>query len=908
MTFEETLNQALRLLQRRGRLSYRALRRQFNLDDSYLADLTFELVEILKVAVDQDQVMLVWNGGSVADGMEDEPLSSAQPESWSEDSNGSVSMTSDPERRQLTVMFCDLVESTRLAETLDPEDLRDVFLTYQKVCAKAIASAEGFIAQYLGDGVLIYFGYPQAHEDDARRAVSSGLKILEAIKRLNPQIQKDWGISLSIRIGIHTGLVIVGEMGVREAPSPMAIVGETPNIAARLQSIAQPNTLIVSAATHRLTAGFFEFSLLGRSVLKGISEKILTYQVLHESTARNRFEVSEKMGLTPLVNRRTEWEFLLHHWSEARAGRPHAVLLQGEAGIGKSRLVWEFKKHISQESDAWLTELTGSPDYRNSAYYPIIELLQKFTFQFTREDTPGDKLSKIESFLIQFTLNLEQDVPLFASLLSIPFESRYEPLNLSPERQKQKTIEALGNTLLFVSIQQPVLFIIEDLHWMDASTLEVITYILHHTHEHHLLTVLSFRPEFVSVWDTLPHVCTLDLKNLLMPEVRLIVEQTAHGQFLPQELISQIVQKTDGVPLFVEELTKTVIESRELQENKASYSVTGILPALSIPATLHDSLIARLDRLVAVKEIAQFCATVSREFDYELLKSISPWDALTLEAGLDQLVEAGLLYRTGLPPEMTYQFKHALIQDAAYQSLLKGRRQQYHQRIAEKLEVLYKKSAAYQPELLAQHYTEAGLFEKALCYWHKAGKRDLAQSANLEAIAHFSKGLEVLSKLPPSLERDQQELDLQLGLAPAFMAIKGWAAKEVELSSIRARNLSRALEDNQSLSASLWGLWTNYFLRGQMVPALETALSVFQLSQSVQESSLSSLGALAVGYTYHFRGEFSNAQNYAEQGLAHFNLETEKQIVQTFQISSTVVIQMFLYQINLRRWQIKHPE
>ena len=440
---------------------------------------------------------------------------------------------------------------------------------------------------------------------------------------------------------------------------------------------------------------------------------------------------------------------------------------------------------------------------------------------------------------------------------------------------------------------------------MDASTLDVITYLLNHNHDHHLLAILTFRPEFISPWDALPNVRPLDLKNLLTPEVQLIVEQTAHGQFLPKEVISQIVQKTDGIPLFVEELTKTVLESRELQENKTSYSLTGTLPTLSIPTTLHDSLIARLDRLVAVKEIAQFCATVSREFDYELIKSISPWDTLTLQSGLDQLVEVGLLYKSGVSPEVTYQFKHALIQDAAYQSLLKGRRQQYHRRIAEKLEKLFQKSTSTQPELLAQHFTEAGLFEKALGYWQKAGKRDLAQSANLEAIAHFSKGLEVLQKLPATLKRDQLELELQLGLAPAYMAIKGWGAVEVEQASIRARDLSESLKNTQSLSASLWGLWTNYFLRGQMNKALETGLEVYQLSLNSQQPMLNILGAHAVGYTHHFRGEFEDAQVYAEQGLAYFNLELEKQIVQTFQFSSTVCIRMFLAS---SLWMQGYPE
>ncbi|MGB8699518.1 MAG: adenylate/guanylate cyclase domain-containing protein [Thermosynechococcaceae cyanobacterium] len=863
MTFEEVLNQASQMLQRQGRVSFRALQRQFNLDDAYLKDLIFEMVEVRKVAVVQDQSMLVWSNPFLA---------------------------SDAERRQLTVMFCDLVDSTQLAESLDPEDLREVFLAYQKVCAKAIASSEGYIAQYLGDGVLIYFGYPQAHEDDARRAVSSGLRILEAIKRLNPQIEKDWGVTLSIRIGIHTGLVIAGEMGVREAPSPMAVVGETTNVAARLQSIADPNTLIISAATHRLIEGFFECSMIGRRPLKGISEPMLVYQVRHESTAKNRFEVAEKSGLTPFVNRKAERAFLLKNWEDARAGRSHAILLQGEAGMGKSRMVWELKKHIAQEPDAWLTELQGSPYYRNSAFYPVIELFQKFTFQFKREDTPVEKLAKIESFLIQYTLDLEQYVPLFASLLSIPFESKYDALNLPPERQKQKTIEALGTILLLLSLQQPVLFVIEDLHWMDASTLDVISYILNQAADHRLLTLLTFRPEFISPWDALPHVLSLDLKHLPDPETTAIVEQTAQGKSLPQEVVRQIVQKTDGIPLFVEELTKSVLESNLLQENETSYTLTGSLPILSIPATLHDSLIARLDRLAMVKEIAQFCATLSREFEYGLLVAISPWDAMTLQNGLSQLVEAGLLYQHGTVPNATYQFKHALIQDAAYQSLLRGRRQQYHQRIAEALEGLSARSATTQPELLAHHFTEAGLFDKAIYYWHKAGQRDLEQAANVEAITHLKKAIQLLTSQPDDAKRKALELTLQMLLGPAMMAIKGYSAPEVRDIYGRARELSGQVTDSPQLFPISWGLWAHYFVTGDLGSARAVGEQLVKVAHQSSDSKLVVPANHALGYVECYLGHYERTVALTEEAFTLFDIEQERCNILQFQFSSTLAL------------------
>jgi predicted ATPase/class 3 adenylate cyclase len=894
MNFEEVLNQTIEMLIRQRRVSYRAIKRQFGLDDAYLEDLKFEIIEVHKVAIDQDQMILVWTG-KPEDSQELTRRTDLRRKPYSKNKNSQfVRYSAEAERRQLTVMFCDLVDSTKLAETLDPEDLREVFRAYQKVCAKAIASAEGYIAQYLGDGVLIYFGYPQAHEDDARRAVSSGLRILETINRLNPRLEEDWGVRLSLRLGIHTGLVIVGEMGVREAPDPMAVVGETPNISARLQSVAEPNTLFISSATYRLVGGFFECASQGWMTLKGISDPMLVYQVLRESKATSRFDVAEASGLTPFVNRIQETELLQRSWEEAKAGNFKVVLLHGEAGMGKSRLLWELKKHIVKEPDVWIAEVKGSPYYQNSAFYPIVEFLQKFLFQFDQHDDSLKKLSKIESFLIQYTLELEEYVPLLAALLSVPFESRYSPLSLSAEKQKQKTIEVLAGILFLIAERQPVLLVLEDLHWMDASTLDAISFLVAEASTQRLMMLLTFRPEFVPPWDAFPNILSLSLRHLSHKETQAIVKDTANGKILPRDVINQIVQKTDGVPLFVEELTKTVLESNLLQEQGTYYELTGASPILAIPTTLHDSLIARLDRLAGVKEIAQLGATLSRKFDYSLIEAVSPWDKTTLQNGLGQLVEAGLLYQQGTLPLASYEFKHALIQDAAYQSLLKGRRQQYHRRIAQVLEGISSASIPTRSELLAHHYSEAGLFEEAIAYWQIAGQRDLEQAANQEAIAHFTRGLELLKKLPESSERDQQELEMQLGLAPAYMAIKGWAAKEVEQASIRARYLSIKLGNSQSLFASLWGLWANYFIRGQMEEALKTANETLQKALSINDPLMYIAGHHAVGYTRFYRGEYRLSRDLAQEGLSKFDLENERILTQTFQLSSTVCLQIIL--------------
>ncbi|ABW25876.1 adenylate/guanylate cyclase domain-containing protein [Acaryochloris marina] len=902
MSFEEILEQTIEILHRRGQVSYRAIKRQFDIDDQYLADLKYEIIDVLKIAVDRNQEILV------AQTIEAHQLSLQKNYSHKLKTNINTpsedGWSRETERRQLTVMFCDLVESSPLAERLDPEDLRDVFLAYQELCAEAIANAEGYIARYLGDGVLIYFGYPRAHEDDARRAVSSGLRILESLQKLNPKIMKKWGERLSVRIGIHTGLVVIGEMGVKDAPDPMAIVGATPNIAARLQSLAQPNTVVISAATQRLVQGFFECQKLEQQKLKGISDPIDIFQVLKESKAKSRFAVAEKSGLTPFVNRITETALLSERWQEAVTGHTHAVLLQGEAGMGKSRLVWEVKKNVAQAQDVWLTEIQGSPYYRNSAFYPITEFLKQTTFNFSQDDTSAEKLAKIEQFIGQCSLSQGEYAPLFASLLAVPFEEQYPPLNLTPERQKQKTIEAMTAVCLALAKQQPVLLVIEDLHWMDASTLDAITYFLEHIRDHRLLILLTCRPEFTSPWHTYPHLHALKLNSLGQKEIQVMVEETAQEKSLPQALVQQIVQKTDGIPLFVEELTKTVLEA-DVDESPVLNRFSDDNVSLAIPTTLHDSLIERLDRLSVVKEVAQLGSTLGREFDYELLEEVSQWNQATLRNGLNQLVESGLLYQEGSPPFAKYQFKHALIQDAAYQSLVKIRRQGYHQRIAYTLERRRDDQESIRPELLAYHFTEAGLLHAAIQYWLQAGQRDLGQAANSEAIAHLIRGLELLEGISEGTERDQLELQMQLGLAPAYMAIKGWASVEVEQTCLRAKILSSKTEDPQSQSKALWGLWTNYFLRGQMDEALEAAGEVWQKAQLADQSIMYEMACHAVGYTHFYRGEYVDARKVANEGLARFEFEAEQHLVFETQLSSAVCIHMFLAG---SLWMLGYPD
>jgi class 3 adenylate cyclase len=703
----------------------------------------------------------------------------------------------EAERRQLTVMFCDLVGSTPLAEKLDPEDLRQVILAYQQVCAEAIRRFDGYLARYVGDGLLVYFGYPQAHEDDAQRAVRAGLGIVAALPELNtrlrPLVGAQHAAPLQIRIGIHTGLVVVGDMGGGGYRDPLAIVGETPNIAARLQGLAEPDTVVISEATARLVQGLFECHDRGPQALQGVSTPVPVYRVLRESEAQSRFEASVRTGLTPLVGREEELGLLRRRWEQAKAGEGQAVLLSGEPGIGKSRLVQTLKEHAGAEG-ATRIEFRCSPYHQNSAFYPIIEHLQRF-LQFAPHDTPQAKLGKLQQALARYRFPQADTLSLLAALLSLPHPEGDPPLTLSPQKQKQRTQEALVAWITEEAERATVYCAWEDLHWADPSTLEVLTLFLDQVPTARVLAPLTFRPEFLPPWGNRSHLSQLTLSRLGRGQVEAMVERVTGGKALPAQVVQQIVTKTDGVPLFVEELTKTVVESGLLTAVDDHYELSGPLPPLAIPSTLHASLLARLDRLSTVREIAQLGATIGREFSYVLLQAVSPLDEATLQQGLKQLVEAELVYQRGLPPQASYLFKHALIQDAAYQALLKSTRQQYHRQIAQVLEGRFPETVETQPELVAHHYTEAGLIAQAIPYWQRAGEHASERPAYKEAISHLMKGLGLLDTLPDLPERVQQELTLQLALSSALIAVKGYTAPEVEKIVLRIQKLCQQLEE-----------------------------------------------------------------------------------------------------------------
>jgi class 3 adenylate cyclase/predicted ATPase len=895
MTFEDLLDQAIALLQRRGRVTYRTLKRQFELDDDVLEDLKEEIIYGQRLAVDEDGRVLVWTGDTSAS---EASAAASLPHDAPQATPVAAPRPADAERRQLTVLFCDLVDSTALASQLDPEELREVVRAYQAACAKVIARFEGHIAQYLGDGLLVYFGYPLAHEDDAQRAVRAGLGIVEALSQLNTRLAQEGlppaptqsrqrGVHLAVRLGVHTGLVVVGEVGSDTRQEQLAL-GETPNLAARLQGIAAPNTVVISAATLQLLGGFFACQSLGPQLLKGLAQPLEVYQVLYESMARSRLEAAGSTGLTPLVGREQEVGLLLERWAQVKDGLGQVVLLSGEAGIGKSRLVQVLKEHVAAEPQAWLTPCQCSPYYQHTALYPWIELLERVVLQFGRDEAPQQKLSKLEGLLVQHGLPLAETVPLFAMLLSLPLTADYAPLSLSPEQQKQKTLQGLLTILLRIAAQQPVLLVMEDLHWVDPSTLELLNLLVDQGPTVRILALLTFRPDFSPPWTGRSHCTQVTVHRLPRRQAVEIIRRVAHDKALPPMVVEQIVAKTDGVPLFVEELTKMVLESGLLQEGEDRYELTGPLPSLAIPATLHDSLMARLDRLATVKAMAQFGATLGREFSYELLQAVSPWDEGTLQRGLHQLVEAEFLYQRGVPPQATYLFKHALIQEAAYQSLLRSTRQQYHQHIAQVVEARFPEVCETQPELLAHHYTGAGVLAQAIPYWQRAGQRALERSANLEAVAHLTTGLKLLATLPDTPERAQQELDLQTILGPALINTKGQAAPEVLHAYARARQLCQQVGEGPEgpaptqsrqtpqLFQVLRGLWYFYLHRVELRTARELGEQLLTLAQHVGDPALLLEAHYALGNTLNYLGEFAATQAHFAQGIAIYDPEQHR--------------------------------
>jgi class 3 adenylate cyclase/predicted ATPase len=776
---------------------------------------------------------------------------------------------SEAERRQLTVLFCDLVGSTELSARLDPEDLGQVIGAYQDCCAAVVKRWGGHIARYLGDGVLAYFGYPVAHEDDAERAVHAGLELVAAVSRL----KTDDGASLAARVGIATGLVVVGDL-LGEATDRDAVVGETPNLAARLQALADPGTVVIAASTRRLLGGLFALTDLGPLRLKGFAEPLATFRVEGKGAAVGRFEALHGRHLIPLVGREEELHLLLARWRRAAEGEGQVVLLSGEPGIGKSRIVQALREQLAGQPYTPLSHYC-SPYHTASAMYPVIGLLERAA-GFTRDDPPEARLDKLEALLAQGTERLAETVPLIADVLGIAAGDSYPSPNLSPQRKAQRTLEVLVEQVEGLASRQPVLALYEDAHWIDPTTLAALGLLIERVQRLRVLVLITFRPEFVAPWSGHAHVTQLSLARLTRRHGATIVTRLAAGKALPEEILNEIVARTDGIPLFVEELTKAVLESGLLQEAGDHYEVAAPLPPLAIPSTLQDSLMARLDRLGPVKEVAQIGAVIGRDFDHQLLAAVSPSPEKRLKEALDRLVASELVFRRGAAPDATYTFKHVLVQETAYNSLLNSRRKELHARIAQALEEQFPEIAANRPEVLARHLTDAELTEQAARYWHRAGQQAAELFAHKEAIAHLRKGVEVLEKLPNSSARDQQELDLQIALGSPLIVTMGYAAPEVEQAYRRAQKLSRRIGDVSRLFTATWGLWILNLTRMQLKSARRLADELLSLARRQADPAYFLQARHAAWTTCFYLPELSACADQAEQGVVLYDRDQHR--------------------------------
>jgi len=909
------------LLQREGRLSYRSLMRICGLDESGLADLREDLL-FQRLARDEDGKGLVWVGSAPSPGLAAMAFDTATPPASvalplavdsipTELPQDGLTRAPEPsrrvleaERRQVTVLFCDLVASTELSQQLDPEDYRAVVRAYQAAAADAIQSYDGYIAQYLGDGLLVYFGWPQAHEDAVHRAVHASLALLDALSPLHDtHLVPHYGVRLAVRIGLHTGMAVIGEIGGGDRYEQLAM-GDTPNLAARIQGLATPNTVALSAVTARLVQSAFALEDLGTHALKGVAEPMQVFRVLRPIEAHHDKEEVPAMGIPTLVGRDEEIGLLRRRWEQAKEGLGQVVLVSGEAGIGKSALVRAVRHRIGREGVVRIT-YRCSPYHTHSAFYPII-IHQERLLQFERDDPPVTRLTKLERMLTTYTLPLEEVVPLFATLLSVPLpEGAYPPLPLTPQQQRQHTHDALLAWLWEEARRQPVLIVWDDLHWADPSTLENLGLLIDQIPTSPILAVLTFRPEFVPPWLPRSHMTSLTLNRLERPQIEALVRQRAGGKRLPREVVEHVVTKTDGVPLFVEELTKALLESGLLQEEVDHYALTGPLSAVTIPATRQDSLLARLDRLPTMREVAQIGTVLGREFAYEMLRALVAVEEHTLLEGLAQLVATELLYQRGRPPRATYIFKHALVQDAAYQSLLRRTRQQYHQQVAALLEARFPETVATAPEVVAHHYTEAGCAAQALPLWQQAGQRALQRSANLEAIEHLTKGLAVLATLPETTDCLQHELDLRVTLGPALIATKGYASPEVEHTFTRAWELCQRLGEPPQRFPVLYGLCAFYYVGGKHRQACDQAEQFLHLAQRQGETAPLVVAHRTLGVPLYCLGEVAQTREHFAQGVTLSDPQQDRTLAFRYVQDPRVAV---LVNDALALWMLGYPD
>jgi class 3 adenylate cyclase len=806
------------------------------------------------------------------------------------------------ERRQVTVMFSDLVGSTALSARMDPEDLREVISAYQKCVAETVQRFGGFVAKYMGDGVLVYFGYPQAHEDDAERAVRAGLELIGAVSEIKPNV------TLQTRVGIATGLVVVGDLIGSGEAQERGIVGDTPNLAARMQGVAEPNTVVIAEGTRRLLGNLFELEDLGAKDLKGIAGPLRAWAALRPSSVASRFEALHATGLTELVGREEELELLLRRWSKAKSGQGQVVLLSGEAGIGKSRLTAALLERLAGEPHARLRYFC-SPQHTDSAFYPVISQMERAA-GFVHDDIPQAKLDKLDMMLAQ-TSTSKQDAALFADMLSLPNDGRYAAVDLEPQQRRQKTLEALTAQVEVSSRQNPLLMIFEDAHWTDPTSLETFGRVVDRVRSLPVLLIVTFRPEFEPPWIGRPYVTALTINRLAQRDIEAMIDRVVGNKLIPANVRQDIIERTDGIPLFVEEMTKAVLEAGSEEEAQRT-AATVPSTALAVPASLHASLMARLDRLGPAKEVAQIGAAIGREFSHALLAAVTQKPEAELGEALNALTSAGLLFRQGIPPHASYLFKHALVQDAAYGTLLREPRRALHARIAETLEDQFAEIAENQPELLARHCTEAGLTEKAASLWGKAGLRSLSRSALVEATEQLAHALAQIAILPGTPALRHEEIKLQVALANALMHTKGYAAAEpkaaVEQARLfieRAEALGEPPEDSLVLFSVLYGIWGVNFIafNGDAVRTL--AAQFLALAEKQKASVPLMIGHRLMGTSLLFTGDIAESRAHYDRAIALYDPTEHRPLAMRFGQDVGVSILSFR---SLALWVLGYPE
>jgi class 3 adenylate cyclase/predicted ATPase len=766
----------------------------------------------------------------------------------------------EAERRYLTVVFCDLVGSTALSTYLDPEDMWRVVASYQAAIGVVIGRYQGMIAQYMGDGVLAYFGYPVAQEDSAVQAVHAALEIVDAVARL----RTDVGTALQVRIGIATGTVVVTELLVNEISAEQAI-GETPNLAARLQTLAEPGTVMICPTTRQLTGGYFNYRVLAPVSLKGFAQPISASQVLGTSGVESRFEAMHTSRLPALFGREEEIDLLLRRWRQATQDEGRVVVLTGEPGIGKSHIALALDARLQNESHITLRYFC-SAHHTHSALSPFINQIERAA-GFKHNDPPAEKLAKLSALVARSTGNPEHRAVL-AGLFALPPDNRCSLQNLTPQRRKEKTFEALLAQLDGLAARQPVLIIFEDVHWIDPTSLEFLAATVAHVPRLRALLLVTARPQFTLPWPSYPHLTTIALTRLGRRDGAALVMRVTAGKTLPKEVMDQILAHTDGVPLFIEELTKMVLEGGLLRERDGEYVLEGPLPPLAIPSTLQGSLTARLDRLSPVREVAQIGAVAGREFHYELLSAVAGLTKQKLDEALDQLVRSELIFRRGEIPQAVFSFKHALVRDAAYAGLLKSRRVHLHAAIADALVREFPEVAQTQPEIVAYHYTQAGSYKEALHYWYEAGKQSAARSAHNEAVSHLTQGLKLIPNIDDPMARSKSELLLQTSLGNSLRTIKGWSTDSVKHAYTRALQLCKESGLDEHVVPAMFGLWTWNFVRASLHEAQALAEHLLTNAENGNDAVYKVLAHQALGFTLFAQGKFVSAHAELERGIS----------------------------------------